>query len=68
MAKIKPMKPGTETAKKPTAAATTESRQTKGISLNRNESRQTKGISLNRNESRQTRRLSANRNESLARR
>jgi hypothetical protein len=68
VAKIKPKKPakGVRSAKsKPKA----DSRQTRGMTPNRNESRQTKQIVLNRNESRQTRgiRLS-NRNQSLARR
>ena len=52
--------PGTATVDEDGRA---ESRQTKGLQLNRNESRQTKRIATNRNESRQTK-GAMNRNES----
>ena len=67
MPKIKPVKPGPGTPNKPAEVATTESRQIKGPTINRNESRQTKKLAANRNESRQTKGTYLNRNESLAR-
>ena len=52
---IKPVKPGSDTAKRSAAAKSEAAREAKQLSADRKESRQTKGVQTNHNESRQTR-------------